>query len=256
MDGKGKNLRFTANVFEKRAHKIRTEYEKADSEVEKGGNDDGEEDVVDEETEHWPVTNECHKELDDVKYTHKVIALPVYKNDQFVEVQDANVTLQGALVELDFELRHYHIWKTKHDSFNGIVQQIVVLQPGTPRASTAFKRKNVREGPVHKKTMFAVQGDVEFSRANTELVRGSGGSRDGVDNDGKQTALWAGDNVREQAATSSRVTIEMCETAVEADKHTTAMTCDDKTARTEREKCEETVQNEKGKEKEKVNDGE
>ena len=105
-------------------------------------------DVVDDVTEHWPVKKSLRTELDVVKFSFQAFPLPVYVGDRFIKPVDVFGVLQGALVEVSFELQHFCIKKKSEDSFNACVQQILVLQPGKTRPSNAFKRRNVLDGPL------------------------------------------------------------------------------------------------------------
>ena len=103
---------------------------------------------VDHETEHWPVSADLRKELDDVKYEFRAVPLRVYVGDRFVEPIEVNDTIRGALVEVHYELRHFFIATDSYDSFNATIEQILVLQPGEAPPDTPYKRKNVRDGPI------------------------------------------------------------------------------------------------------------
>lgn len=111
------------------------------------GEDSGES-TVDAETENWSVPAEFRSYLDEVKYEYKASPLRVYGKHGFVEPIDVEEQLKGALVELRFDLHHYFIEKAHFDSFNAGVQQIIILQPGNASAATAYKRKDVRDGPI------------------------------------------------------------------------------------------------------------
>ena len=74
--------------------------------------------------------------------------LPIYVGDRFIKPEKVHEMLKGALVEVSFELRHYCIQKKHEDSFNALVQQVLILQPGKARPCNAFKRRNVFDGPV------------------------------------------------------------------------------------------------------------
>jgi hypothetical protein len=106
--------------------------------------------VVDEETERWPVRPEFRGDLDGIKYKFEAVPLPVYIDEQFVEPTNVSQMLSGALVEINFELRHFCIQKIREDSFNSYIEQIDVLQPGEAPQTTPFKRKkmDLRGGPV------------------------------------------------------------------------------------------------------------
>lgn len=85
--------------------------------------------------------------------------LHVFVGNRFIEVGDVNDVICGALVEIHCELHHYHIHADNRDSYNGIIQQILVLQPGKPRALNAYKRKNVREGPILLNPTLRIDGN-------------------------------------------------------------------------------------------------
>lgn len=87
-------------------------------------------DTVDDTTEHWPVKDDLKVELDKVKFKFEACPLPVYVGNHFIKPQDVEEMMKGALVEVHFELWHFCIQKKKEDSFNSMVQQVVVLQPG------------------------------------------------------------------------------------------------------------------------------
>ncbi|KAH9014178.1 hypothetical protein EDB83DRAFT_2321557 [Lactarius deliciosus] len=65
---------------------------------------------------------------------------------------EVNNVLKGALVELHFELHHYHIRikesNTNFDCFNATIEQIIILQTSAARPSSAYKRKNIGQGPI------------------------------------------------------------------------------------------------------------
>jgi hypothetical protein len=103
---------------------------------------------VDDETERWPVPDHLHGDLDDIKRTYQATPLHVFSRDTFVEVGNVNDIIRGALIEMHFELYHYNIRGKDQDSFNAQIQQIIVLQPGKLRPITAYKQKNVRDGPI------------------------------------------------------------------------------------------------------------
>ncbi|KAH9028294.1 hypothetical protein EDB85DRAFT_1892587 [Lactarius pseudohatsudake] len=136
VEGKYTNFRFTQNVFEKRLHKI--------------DKDAGE--VVDEETENWPVSDDLQPDLQELKYEYQVKPLSVFYNDKPVKVDEATNVLKGALVEVHFELHHYHIrnkeGNTEFDSLNASIEQIIILQLSNARPTSAYKCKAVGQGPI------------------------------------------------------------------------------------------------------------
>ena len=118
---------------------------------------------IDAETENWPVPLDLRTDLDNIKNAYQAIPMPVFVKDKFVELADVEETITGALVEIHFEFRHYHIKSKEQDSFNATVQQILVLQPGTIRPSTPYKRKSVREGPIRSRPSPASENIVNVS---------------------------------------------------------------------------------------------
>ncbi|KAH9033408.1 hypothetical protein EDB85DRAFT_1832833, partial [Lactarius pseudohatsudake] len=127
-----KNFRFGERVFEKRATPLDI--------------DGGEQ--VDETTENWPILVDFRTDLEKIKPEYRAMPLSVFRNDAFVRPEQVRDIVKGALVEVHFELHHYHIRKNGYDSFNGSIEQIIVLQPSDIQPISAYKRKNVEEGPI------------------------------------------------------------------------------------------------------------
>ena len=103
---------------------------------------------VDQLTAQWPVKPSLRDALDQIKYNFEACPLAVYVNDRFIQPLDVQAILTGALVEVQFELRHFSIAKKKEDSYNATIKQVLILQPGVERPSNAFKRRNLLDGPV------------------------------------------------------------------------------------------------------------
>jgi hypothetical protein len=126
--------------------------------------------AVDDVTLHWPVPAEMKGELHDLMTTHVVQPLPVYKGDKYVEPLAVNTVLKDALVEVHFKMRHYRIFRKESnkntDSFTGLIEQIVILKAGVPRASSGYKRKNLVEGPYRPKPFRAASPRVGSSGAS------------------------------------------------------------------------------------------
>ncbi|KAF8267360.1 hypothetical protein EI94DRAFT_1801764 [Lactarius quietus] len=153
VDGKSENIRSTKDVFEKRAHAIPHPSATDTDAIIPGG-----ETTVDTETENWPVPTNMREKLDAIKYEYCTQPLLVYMvDDRFVEPPDVVDTIGGALVQLQFELVHYHISKNKHDSFNRTIAQITVIQPGAPPPTSSLKRTNVRSAPLRANPLLALQ---------------------------------------------------------------------------------------------------
>jgi hypothetical protein len=115
--------------------------------------DDGSpENAIDYGTENWPVPADLRNDLDNIKQRYCAVPLPVIMKDRFIGARDVNEVIKGALVEIHFKLNHYHIRpeypRENLDSFNGSIQHIRVLQPGEARPVSAYKRKNIRDGPI------------------------------------------------------------------------------------------------------------
>jgi hypothetical protein len=91
------------------------------------------------------------KELDRVKYDYTVNPLPVYKDEQFVLAAAVETCLNGALVEVTFNLEHYAIFKQNeipHDTFDADVLQINILKDTEVIPLSSFKLHDVHEGPM------------------------------------------------------------------------------------------------------------
>lgn len=88
-----------------------------------------------------------------IKYTHHAAPLAVYKDDQFVEPIQVNSALKNALVEVHFGVLHYRIGKPGNtfESFTASPQQVIILKTAPIHTPSAYKRKNVRSGPVRPK---------------------------------------------------------------------------------------------------------
>jgi hypothetical protein len=116
---------------------------------------------MDDETKHWPMPLHYKDDFDKIKFGYCAVPLAVYIGKKFVEPAKVNDAIKGALVEIHFEVHHFAILKKEKslslDSFNGTIEEIVVLHPGEVRPPTGYKRRNVREGPVRKKQAVPVQ---------------------------------------------------------------------------------------------------
>ncbi|KAJ8580754.1 hypothetical protein M405DRAFT_833766 [Rhizopogon salebrosus TDB-379] len=47
-----------------------------------------------------------------------------------------------------FSIRHYYLRDKKFDTFQADMQQIKIIKPGASIASSGFKRRNARDGPL------------------------------------------------------------------------------------------------------------
>ena len=108
----------------------------------------------DETTANWPVTEDMREDLNQLMATHAAQPLPVFKDDLYVRPAAVNSTLKDSLVEVHFAIKHYRIQKRDSkpiDSFTGLVEQVIILKSGEPRAQNSYKRKNLLDGPYRPK---------------------------------------------------------------------------------------------------------
>ena len=108
-------------------------------------------DTVDEETEQWPVSTSLQSSLSEIKRTHKALPIPVYENDDtYVPPLQVPARLKGVLVQVFFRLKHYLINNNdptaKFNSFNGIIEQIIILRDAPSKLPNIY-RENIRAGP-------------------------------------------------------------------------------------------------------------
>lgn len=145
-DGGETALRFTHDIFEKRQLPVKRTCTFEHYEV--LTNPLSEINAIDLLTDLWPVQSDYQSCLDDIKLTHCTVPLRIYVDGKAIGIHDAVEILRGAVVELQFELQHFPIVQKNLHSFNASIQQIQVLRPGEARPPTAFKRKNLSEGPI------------------------------------------------------------------------------------------------------------
>ncbi|KAG2107638.1 uncharacterized protein F5147DRAFT_653172 [Suillus discolor] len=107
--------------------------------------------MVDEETDLWPVPPHLAKELERIKYNFITNPLPIYKDEEFVGPAAVEKCMSEALVEVTFNLEHYAIFKQNepvHDTFDADILQVNILKDGDDTPLSAFKLHDVHEGPV------------------------------------------------------------------------------------------------------------
>ncbi|KAF8417101.1 hypothetical protein L210DRAFT_878220 [Boletus edulis BED1] len=115
--------------------------------------DSNEEDVestVDEETNNWPVEKKYKEALNEIKHTHHILPLHIYKNDEYVEPSNVNGVLQNAMVEVLFTVHHTYLGTQvpPHDTFRANIEQIIVLKQESSLDETSYSKTNVRSGPI------------------------------------------------------------------------------------------------------------
>ncbi|KAH9033535.1 hypothetical protein EDB85DRAFT_2144921 [Lactarius pseudohatsudake] len=93
IEAGNKNFRFGEHVFQKRADPIDVD----------AGQD------VDDTTENWLVSPDYRTDLDKIKYEYCAVPLSVFRNDLFMRAEQVSDVLPGALIEVHFQLYHYHI---------------------------------------------------------------------------------------------------------------------------------------------------
>jgi hypothetical protein len=100
--------------------------------------------------------------------------LGVYQETAFVELGDVNDALQSAIVEMFFSIRHYYLRDKKFDTFQADMQQINIIKPGASIASSGFKRRNARDGPLDVVAMGGVSKgeDKECEKAAKKVRSG------------------------------------------------------------------------------------
>ncbi|KAH9017857.1 hypothetical protein EDB85DRAFT_2154896 [Lactarius pseudohatsudake] len=147
VEAGNKNFRFGEHVFQKRADPIDVD----------AGQD------ADDTTENWPVSPDYRADLDKIKYEYCAVPLSVFRNDVFVRAEQVSNVVPGALIKVHFQLYRYHIRTKTHDSFNGSIEQVMVLQPSQVQKSLPYKRKNVHEGPIRLKPSLVVQAGSRLS---------------------------------------------------------------------------------------------
>ena len=104
-----------------------------------------------------------------MKFDFIACPLRVYRNKVFVEPGDVSEALTGAVVEVFFTMRHYHLRDKKFDTFQGEIQQIKIVKPG---GSIATSRSNdamlARVRGMSLKISSTTGKDTEEGRAEKE----------------------------------------------------------------------------------------
>jgi hypothetical protein len=92
--------------------------------------------------------------------------LRVYRDKTFVEPREVIEALTGAVVDVYFGISHYYLRDKKFDTFQAEMQQIRIVKPGGSSATSGFKRRNAREGPLDVMKVTSTNGkDKEEGRA-------------------------------------------------------------------------------------------
>ncbi|KAJ8596161.1 hypothetical protein M405DRAFT_219443 [Rhizopogon salebrosus TDB-379] len=89
----------------------------------------------------WPVANRCKGCLQDLISTHNIQPLPVYDNNHvLIPPLQYESKLKGAFIEVHVAICHNRIKSKKHDVFNAVLRELIVLSPraampNSPKAS-------------------------------------------------------------------------------------------------------------------------
>jgi hypothetical protein len=100
--------------------------------------------------------------------------------EKFVKIQEVNDTIRGALAEVHFKVHHFPIRKHKYDSFNGDVNQIIVLQPGEASPVLPYEERKVQDGPIRMQPTIALLNTV---LSGSQLSGGTSDSQPADDGD-------------------------------------------------------------------------
>lgn len=134
QDVTGKMLRFTKNVFVPRDTPI------PDSPHGQANKDAP---VMDDETKNWPIPDEFGTEFDTLKYSMRANPLPLYHDNHLVDPVHANEIMNGAMVEVQFSVQHWHI--REYDTFQATAEKISILKLGPIHVPSHYKRANPEE---------------------------------------------------------------------------------------------------------------
>ncbi|KAG2029674.1 hypothetical protein BDR03DRAFT_1018094 [Suillus americanus] len=111
---------------------------------------------IDEGTKNWPIPDNFVKEFDILKYKFKAHPLPLYHDNHLIQPVHANEILNGAMVEVQFQIHHWCI--KDFDSFQATPQKVTILKLGPIHIPSNYKR------PIENKDA----GQIESKRARCE----------------------------------------------------------------------------------------
>ncbi|KAG1732556.1 hypothetical protein EDB19DRAFT_1831263 [Suillus lakei] len=96
----------------------------------------------------WPVAEQCKGHLEDLVSTHDICPLPAYnENHILIPPLQYESKLKGAHVEVHMAFCHHHINKSKHDIFNSILQELIVLSLPAAMPTSPFKHHCLNAEP-------------------------------------------------------------------------------------------------------------
>ncbi|KAG2153133.1 uncharacterized protein EDB93DRAFT_1102872 [Suillus bovinus] len=90
----------------------------------------------------WPVSDRCKGHLHELVSSHNIQPLPTYdENHKLIPPSQYESKLKGALVEVHMAICHHRIKSSRHDIFNAVLQEIIVLAPPAAMPTSPFKRR-------------------------------------------------------------------------------------------------------------------
>ncbi|KAF8124055.1 hypothetical protein EV363DRAFT_1454834 [Boletus edulis] len=157
VDASGKMMRFAKAIFVERDKPARNSpgvryYDDVVNAT--SSNIDDDENTVDDETNNWPVEPKYKEALDEIKHTHRVLPLRIYKDDKYIEPRNVNNILRNSMVEVLFSVHHTYLKNQQpaHDTFRANIEQIVVLKQDLAFDETRYNKTDVRSGPIAPQT--------------------------------------------------------------------------------------------------------
>ncbi|KAG6379574.1 hypothetical protein JVT61DRAFT_10078 [Boletus reticuloceps] len=157
VDASGKMLRFAKAIFMEREKPLKRSpdvryYEDVVNATEENQEDLG--DTIDDETNNWPVEEKYKEALNEIKYTHRVLPLRVYKDSEYVEPRNVNNLLRNSVVEVLFSIHHTFLRSQvpAHDTFRANIEQIIIHKQQQTFDETSYSKTSVRSGPISADT--------------------------------------------------------------------------------------------------------
>jgi hypothetical protein len=130
--------------------------------------------VMDTKTEEWPIPAKHKAEFESMKFGNMACLLRVYRDNVFAEPGNVNEALTDTVVEVYFTIRHFYMREEKFDTFQADIQQIKNVKPGASIATSGFKRRNARDGPLEIVKMARTTGNGKEERRGDKRARTDG----------------------------------------------------------------------------------
>ncbi|KAF8229650.1 hypothetical protein L208DRAFT_1378829 [Tricholoma matsutake] len=100
-----------------------------------------------------------------IKHTHQATPLLAFDNvNELIPPLQISVMLKGALVEVWFRVKHYHLTSDRTDSFSGLIKQIIVLHPPTPKLPSPYCNRQSK-GPYRPRPSSPEPSHAELKQA-------------------------------------------------------------------------------------------